>query len=530
MVNSRRTALALWALLAAAPHAAATTLLVEFTSPDCGPCRGMRPVIEQLVAEGHQVRHVDVSTRPQLAQQFRVTRWPTFIVLVDGVERSRLVGIASHAQLVDMIQRAGGTNTPPTKRTPATFAANQRTPATVAAGPEVGRIVNVQDPTPKPPIARNSTPSAPAGQVATSSAAPLIAATVRLTVSDPEGHSTGTGSIVDAREGEALVLTCGHLFRTSNGQGGIELSLFADGPNGAELQGKVPGVLVDFDLDRDLALVRFSTSRPVAVTPIAPPGTVMQPGVALTSVGCNNGDNPTARATQVTAIDRYVGHPNVETAGAPVEGRSGGGLFNSQGQLVGVCYAADPECDEGLYASLPSIYAKLDELGLSKVYREPAGVAGTLGPPATTSALAAAAPPVSPVVPAAPAIAGEPPLQIRGQNPTAEVASPFDRAAASPPVVQPSVTQPSAAPAAQAAPAAFASAPQPAAGLSSQEQAVLEEIRRRGVESEIVCIIRPKNGEGASDVIKIPSASPALVEALAEIRADSPAGAGTIRR
>jgi S1-C subfamily serine protease len=474
----------------------------------------MRPVIEQLVAEGHQVRHVDVSTRPQLARQFRVTRWPTFLVLVDGVEHSRLVGIATHAQLVDMINRAGGASAPPTKRTPAMLTANQSTPSTFAAGPQVGRIVAVQDPTPKPPGARGSAPSAPAGPIAASNAAPLIAATVRLSVSDPDGHSTGTGSIVDSREGEALVLTCGHLFRASNGQGAIELSLFADGPNGAELQGNVAGVLVDFDLDRDLALVRFTTNGPVAVAPIAPPGTVMQPGMPLTSVGCNNGDNPTARATKVTDIDRYVGHPNIEAAGAPVEGRSGGGLFNAQGQLVGVCYAADPPSDEGLYASLPSIYAKLDSLGLSKVYREPAGVAGTPARPEPNPTFASAAPPVAPA-----AMAAEPRLQIRGQNPTAETASPFNRAPVTSPVVEP--------PAASPAPAAVASTPQPAAGLSPQERAILEEIQRRGVESEIVCIIRPKNGEGPSDVIKIPSASPALVEALAEIRADSPANPGS---
>ena len=298
MVNTRRTALALLACLAGAHHAAATTLLVEFTSPDCGPCRGMRPIIEQLLAEGHQVRHVDVSTRPQLAQQFRVTRWPTFLVLVDGVEQSRLVGIATHGQLVDMLRRAGAADLAPAKRTPAMLTANQRTPSTFANEPEVGRIVDLQDPTPPPQGARALGRTTPDG------AAPLIAATVRLTVSDPDGQSTGAGSIVDAREGEALVLTCGHLFRSSNGQGAIELSLFADGPSGAELQGKVAGVLVDFDLDRDLALVRFTTDGPVAVTPIAPPGTVMQPGTSLTSVGCNNGDNPTARSTQVTAIDR----------------------------------------------------------------------------------------------------------------------------------------------------------------------------------------------------------------------------------
>jgi thiol-disulfide isomerase/thioredoxin len=528
MVNSRPATLALLAFLAAASPAAATTLLVEFTSPDCGPCRGMRPVIEQLVTEGYQVRHVDVSTRMQLAQQFRVTRWPTFLVLKDGVEQSRLVGIASHAQLVEMIRRADGAAAP-AKGTPAILASNQRTPSTFTNEPQAGRIVSVQDPTPAPPGGRRGLPSNAADASAASNTAPLIAATVRLTVADPDGHSTGTGSIVDAREGEALVLTCGHLFRTSQGQGAIELSLFAEGTSGAELQGKAAGVLVDYDLDRDLALVRFATNGPVAVTPIAPPGTSMQPGMGLTSVGCNNGDDPTPRSTQVTAIDRYVGHPNLEASGAPVEGRSGGGLFNDQGQLVGVCYAADPECDEGLYASLPSIYAKLDSLGLSKIYREPSVGATASSTPTANQSLAAVGPAANP--------AADSSLQIRGQNPIAEVASPFETQPAPP--TQP--TPVAAAPVAPAAPATASSPPMPGPVLSSQEQAILDEVRRRGVDSEIICIIRPRGGEGASDVIKIPSASPGLIEALAAVREHSPAntapataslpaGAGTAAR
>ena len=40
------------------------------------------------------------------------------------------------------------------------------------------------------------------------------------------------------------------------------------------------------------------------------------------------------------------------------------------------------------------------------------------------------------------------------------------------------------------------------------------EISRRGVDSEVICIIRPREPGGRSDVIKIDHASPALVRAL----------------
>src|SRR5690606_33556676 len=129
--------------------------------------------------------------------------------------------------------------------------------------------------------------------------------------------------------------------------------------------------LIDYDLDRDLALLCFQTTSPVAVTPIAPRGTQLLVDAPVTSVGCGHGADPTPWQSPITAVNRYQGHPNVETAGAPEEGRSGGGLFNAAGQLIGVCYAADKEGNEGLYASLDSIYPKLDALQLTAVLQTP---------------------------------------------------------------------------------------------------------------------------------------------------------------
>ena len=52
------------------------------------------------------------------------------------------------------------------------------------------------------------------------------AATVRLRVHDGHGYGAGTGTIIDTHGEEALVLTCGHLFRETDGKGKIEVDLF----------------------------------------------------------------------------------------------------------------------------------------------------------------------------------------------------------------------------------------------------------------------------------------------------------------
>jgi hypothetical protein len=61
-----------------------------------------------------------------------------------------------------------------------------------------------------------------------------------------------------------------------------------------------------------------------------------------------------------------LGAANIETAGIPVQGRSGGGLFNNHGELIGVCFAADKELDEGLYCGTQVIHDRLNKIGFRK--------------------------------------------------------------------------------------------------------------------------------------------------------------------
>ncbi len=79
--------------------------------------------------------------------------------------------------------------------------------------------------------------------------AKLIAASVRLRIEDPNGNSCGSGTIIDARGGDALILTCGHIFRDSQGKGKIDVDLF--GPYAGQ---RVTGQLISYDLKRDVGL------------------------------------------------------------------------------------------------------------------------------------------------------------------------------------------------------------------------------------------------------------------------------------
>lgn len=470
------------------PHATAgETVLLDFSSPSCGPCRQMRPTIERLSAAGYPVREVDVLTDHALAARYQVTQVPAFVLLVDGREFARLIGATSYDQLEGMFQAAR--ISPQHDQPPA---------------PSPSQLALAETSTIQRSRQTPSTAGSTSSITGSASSAPLLESAVRISVQDADGNSTGTGTVVDARSGEALILTCGHLFRSSGGKGVITVTLFQAGPAGAEPRTTLEGRLVDYDLQRDLGLLSVRTNEPVRVAPIAPPGMALKQGEPVTTLGCNHGENPTAIATRVTSLGRYQGPPNVEVAGTPVEGRSGGGLFNAAGQLVGVCFAADPQANEGLYSAVDSVHAKLDSLGLAMIYQTP-----SLGLPQPNGG--AIAPMLAGTTPAGMTqLAANPsqqPFAVRGQEPATAPTSAF-------PPFPPATTPTQTASRNSSAPLAPSSTT-PNLSLSAAERATLEEIVRRGANSEVICIIRPQTPGGKSEVITLTNASANFVRALA---------------
>jgi len=475
-------------LAVAASTAHGERVLLQFTSPTCGPCRQMRPAIQQLAGNGFPVRMVDVSREPQTAAQYGVDAWPTSILLVDDVEQTRNVGPMTYQQLVQFVDTPSNVRMQsPNGGGVSPLVHSGGTRSSVADQPVPGRIADIgSGRRPDRTVAEPSAARTPAPTRPSRSAighAQLIESTVRLSVDDPYGRSSGTGTMIDTFNGETLVLTCGHIFRSSEGQGDVAVTLFRTGASGPEVRETVAGRLLDFDLDRDLALVAIKAKGPVRIAPVGPAGTVLTPQSPVVSVGCDHGQDPTALSTQITSIDRYVGTPNVEIAGAPVEGRSGGGLFDAEGRVIGVCFAADPEGNEGLYVSLPAIQKKLDELRLTAVYEDPSTAKNAM------------------------TVLGQSPESWPPAMPELEsVNDSIARRQSNEAVAQ----------AQQAHPAEPLAATLEAAtgNLQLEEQAAIEEIIRRGAKSEVVCIIRPQDADESSEVIRIDGASPQFLQAL----------------
>ena len=162
----------------------------------------MAPAVTQLETAGVPVRHVNVRQEPDLARRYGIAQTPTFVVLANGREVSRLVGMQSIENLSKALSldpralySAGHSRSPSPVNAQLTSAAKSAAPTL--------------NPNPRP------APSISPQQAI----AMAQAATVRLKVHDGRGYGAGTGTIIDVQGGEALVMTCGHLFRDNKGKG-----------------------------------------------------------------------------------------------------------------------------------------------------------------------------------------------------------------------------------------------------------------------------------------------------------------------
>jgi len=83
--------------------------LVDFWAEWCGPCRMLAPVVDEIAGEytgRAKVAKVNIDNEGDLAARYRVNSIPTLLVIKDGQEKGRLVGVQPKAKIAAALDLA----------------------------------------------------------------------------------------------------------------------------------------------------------------------------------------------------------------------------------------------------------------------------------------------------------------------------------------------------------------------------------------------------------------------------------------
>ena len=298
------------------------------------------------------------------ADRYNVNGYPE-ILIVDGAgdEIARIGGISTPAKIAAFYNE---NRTKPAKKAPA---------VEPASSVEPNRVEPLRDDEPGLTIPSNPKPWE-------------TVVRIKMHLSNTE-WGFGSGTIIHSSAEESIILTCAHTFRVKGQQQPspknfrvpISVDLFDGKLTGRQpamvncSERDLPAEMIDFDLPEDVCLIRIRPGRPLLTSPVIPPNWPFAKGMKMIALGCTFGNDATAWDT--TILDFWVPMKHVRSgvttsaikcSHRPKEGRSGGGLFTTNGYLAGVCSFADPSEQAGLYAPPGAIHRLLDRNGMTSLY------------------------------------------------------------------------------------------------------------------------------------------------------------------
>jgi len=85
--------------------------LIDFWAEWCGPCKMIAPMIDELAAEYDgkaKVVKINIDNEPDLAVRFNVNSIPTLLIIKNGEEANRFIGVRSKSDIAAALDDTTG--------------------------------------------------------------------------------------------------------------------------------------------------------------------------------------------------------------------------------------------------------------------------------------------------------------------------------------------------------------------------------------------------------------------------------------
>ena len=83
-------------------------ILIDFWAAWCGPCRALAPIVEELTkkyAGKVAIGKLNVDENPNTAECFQVYSIPTLLIMKDGCEVDRIVGLVPKSHIEGVLSK-----------------------------------------------------------------------------------------------------------------------------------------------------------------------------------------------------------------------------------------------------------------------------------------------------------------------------------------------------------------------------------------------------------------------------------------
>lgn len=82
-------------------------VLIDFWADWCGPCKMLSPVVDEVAEEREDIKvaklNVDDVSLQEIVRGFRVMSIPTLVVMKNGEETNRSVGVISKSEILELL-------------------------------------------------------------------------------------------------------------------------------------------------------------------------------------------------------------------------------------------------------------------------------------------------------------------------------------------------------------------------------------------------------------------------------------------